>query len=65
MPEQPPPRKKRGGSHTARERGQVGIVVHVSPADHATLAAAAKAAGVTLKEFCRLAAMEKAGRPNP
>jgi hypothetical protein len=49
--------KKRGGSHSARARGDVGIVVHVTPADYARLKQAAVAAGVPLKEFCRRASL--------
>lgn len=52
--------KKMGGSHSARERGDKGIVVHVTPAEYEELRAAARAAGLTLKEYCRRAALEKA-----
>jgi hypothetical protein len=57
-----PKKKKRGGSHSARERGDVGVVVHVTPAEHAELCRAAEAVGLTLKEFCRLAALKAARR---
>ena len=60
MPDQPP--TKRGGSHTARALGLVGVVVHLDPADHALLQRAARLAGKTLKEFCRLAALQAASR---
>lgn len=53
--------KKRGGSHSAREKGLVGIVVHVTPEEYARLKAAAAASGKTLKEFCRLAALKQLG----
>ena len=45
--------KKRGGSHTARERNDRGIVVHVSPVTYAAFDAAAAAAGLPLKDHCR------------
>jgi uncharacterized protein (DUF1778 family) len=57
------PPKKRGGSHSARARGDVGIVVHVTPADYALLKQAAQANGVPLKEFCRRAALAACTRP--
>jgi hypothetical protein len=62
----PEPSKKRGGSHSAREKGLKGVVVHVTPDDYAALAQAAAHAGLSIKEFCRLAALRAAGRePGP
>jgi hypothetical protein len=55
--------KKRGGSHSARERGDIGIVVHVSPAEHAELKRAADVAGKTLKQFCKDAALSAVRHP--
>jgi uncharacterized protein (DUF1778 family) len=55
-------RTKRGGSDTARQLGQVGIVVHVSPEERRRLGTAAGAAGLSVKEFCRRAALEVAER---
>ncbi len=51
-------KKKRGGSASARERGDVGIVVHCTPAEHARLRAAAAAAGLALKEYVKQAALQ-------
>lgn len=45
--------KKRGGSHTARERNDRGNVDHDSPVAYAAFDAAAAAAGLTLKDHCR------------
>jgi uncharacterized protein (DUF1778 family) len=60
-----PPKKKRGGSHSARARGDVGIVVHVTPEEHEELRRAAEAAGLTLKDYCKRVALEAARRLDP
>jgi hypothetical protein len=55
-------RPKRGGSDSARQAGLTGIVVHVSPEERRRLGTAAGAAGLSVKEFCRRAALEVAER---
>ena len=54
-------KKQRGGADTARRLGHKGIMVHVSLEDHDRLQAAAQAAGLVLKEFCRLAVLRAIG----
>lgn len=52
---------KRGGSATARERGDRGIVVHIPPATYDQLQQAARAAGLSLKDHCRRTILEAHG----
>lgn len=43
----------RGGSATAKARGDRGIVIHVPPATYDALAAEAARRGLPLKDHCR------------
>lgn len=56
MPDKP---KKRGGGDTHRLAGDRGVVVYFTPAEYAKLQAAAKAAGKTLKAFCKETVMAR------
>jgi hypothetical protein len=61
MPPRTNGRPARGGSDSARDKGLVGIVVHVTPDERRLLGMAAEAAGVPLKEFVRLKALSCVG----
>lgn len=56
---------KRGGSDSARLRGDRGVVVYFTPEEYATLARAAAGSGATLKAYCRRAALQAAGLGDP
>jgi hypothetical protein len=62
VPEDPTP--LRGGADSARARGDRGVLIHVTPAEYQALAAAARAAGLSLKAYCRRAALSAAGLPD-
>ena len=53
-------RKKRGGSDSARENNQVGVVAYFSRADRIRIGVAAARLGLTVKAFVEQAALKAA-----
>jgi hypothetical protein len=53
---------RRGGSHTARLAGLIGIVVHVTPEERTRIRTVAGAAGLSSKEYARRSILHAAER---